>query len=200
MIKLSEYAKKHNVTYRTAFNHFHKGLIVGAYQLPTGTIVIPDGNDFTPNKSEYIITYARVSSSENKDNLESQSKRLLDYCNANGWKTHDNIKEIGSGLNDKRPKLLKFLSDGKATKLVVEHKDRLSRFGSTYIEQACKHFNCEVIYINESQEEKEDLVQDFVNVITSFCARLYGQRRSKRKTEQLIKELQTNDSINKNKS
>jgi predicted site-specific integrase-resolvase len=87
------------------------------------------------------------------------------------------------------------LKEGKATKLVVEHKDRLSRFGSTYIDEACKHFNCDVIYINNLQEEKEDLIQDFVNVITSFCARIYGQRRSKRKTEQLIKELQSNDFI-----
>ena len=176
---------------------FDRGQIVGAYKLPTGTIIVP--NESNKNKQDYVITYARVSSSENKDNLESQSKRLIDYCNANGWKTHENIKEIGSGLNDRRPKLLKLLKEGKSTKLVVEHKDRLSRFGSSYIEMACKHFNCEVIYINEVQEEKEDLVQDFVNVITSFCARIYGQRRSKRKTEQLIKELQ-NDSINKNKS
>ena len=78
--------------------------------------------------------------------------------------------------------------------MVVEHKDRLSRFGASYIEEACKHFKCEVIYINKIQNEKEDLIQDFINVITSFCARIYGQRRSKRKTEQLIKELQ-NDSV-----
>lgn len=194
-MKLSEYATKHNVTYRTAYNHFARGLIKDAYQLETGTIVIPDNSQISNTKSEYVITYARVSSSENKDNLESQSKRLIDYCNANGWKTNENLKEIGSGLNDKRPKLLKILKEGKATKLVVEHKDRLSRFGSTYIDEACKHFNCNVIYINNLQEEKEDLIQDFVNVITSFCARIYGQRRSKRKTEQLIKELQSNDSI-----
>lgn len=198
MIKLSEYAKKHNVTYRTAFNHFKRGVITGAYQLPTGTIVIPDNENQIKNKTEYIITYARVSSSENKINLENQSKRLIDYCNANGWKTNENIKEIGSGLNDKRPKLLKILTEGKSTKLIVEHKDRLSRFGSTYIEEACKHFNCEVIYINNIQNEKEDLIQDFINVITSFCAKIYGQRRSKRKTEQLIKELEINDSLNKN--
>ena len=196
-MKLSHWAREKGILYRTAWLMFDRGQIVGAYKLPTGTIIVP--NESNKNKQDYVITYARVSSSENKDNLESQSKRLIDYCNANGWKTHENIKEIGSGLNDRRPKLLKLLKEGKSTKLVVEHKDRLSRFGSSYIEMACKHFNCEVIYINEVQEEKEDLVQDFVNVITSFCARIYGQRRSKRKTEQLIKELQ-NDSINKNKS
>ena len=94
-------------------------------------------------------------------------------------------------MNDKRPKLIKVINEGKASIVVVEHKDRLSRFGSSYIELACKHFNCKVIYINNIREEKEDLIQDFVNIITSFCARIYGQRRSKRKTEQLIKELST---------
>jgi predicted site-specific integrase-resolvase len=187
-MKLSHWAKEKGILYRTAWLMFNRGEIMGAYKLPTGTIIVPTESNI--NKSSYIVTYARVSSSENKDNLESQSKRLVDYCNANGWKTDENIKEIGSGLNDKRPKLNNLLKEGKATKLVVEHKDRLSRFGSSYIECACKHFGCEVVYINNIQEEKEDLIQDFVNVITSFCARIYGQRRSKRKTEQLIKELQ----------
>ena len=192
-MKLSHWAKEKGILYRTAWLMFNRGQIKGAYKLPTGTIIIPSESNI--NKNDYVITYSRVSSSENKNNLESQCKRLVDYCNAKGWKTNENIKEIGSGLNDKRPKLLKLLKEGKASKLVVEHNDRLSRFGATYIEQSCKHFNCEVVYINESTEEKEDLIQDFVNVITSFCARIYGQRRSKRKTEQLIKELQTNDSI-----
>ena len=187
-MKLSHWAKEKGIGYRAAWLMFCHGQIVGAYKLPTGTIIVP--TESNKNKQEYVVTYARVSSSENKDNLESQSKRLIDYCNANGWKTDENLKEIGSGLNDKRPKLLKILKEGKATKFVVEHKDRLSRFGSSYIEMACKHFSCSVIYINNIQDEKEDLVQDFVNIITSFCARIYGQRRSKRKTEKLIKELQ----------
>lgn len=197
-MKLNHWAKEKGILYRTAWLMFKRGQIPGAYKLPTGTIIIP--NEKNVNKKEHVITYARVSSSENKDNLESQSIRLINYCNANGWKTDENIKEIGSGLNDQRPKLLKILTSGIATKLVVEHKDRLSRFGSSYIELACKHFNCEVVYINNITNEKEDLIQDFVNVITSFCARIYGQRRCKRKTEQLIKELETNDSINQNNS
>ncbi len=191
-MKLSKWALEKGIKYRTAWFMFSRGQISGAYQLPTGTIIVP--NEANVNKKSHIVTYARVSSSENKENLLSQSKRLIDYCNANGWKTDENITEIGSGLNDKRPKLLKVLSEGVATKLVVEHKDRLSRFGSSYIEEACKHFKCEVIYINKIQNEKEDLIQDFINIITSFCARISGQRRNKRKTEQLIKELQ-NDSV-----
>ena len=187
MKKLSQYAESNNITYRTAINHFHKGLIEGAYQLPTGTIVIPDS--YKPPIKEHIICYSRVSSSENKSNLKTQSERLVSYCNAKGWSVDEDVSEIGSGLNDKRTKLLKILKEKKATKLVVEHKDRLSRFGVSYIEECLNGFNCELIILNPVENNKEDIIQDFVSVITSFCAKLYGQRRSKRRTEKLIKDL-----------
>lgn len=189
MKKLSEYAKIHGVTYRTAFNHFKAGLIENAYQLPSGRIVIPDSTELIPTK-DYTVTYARVSSSENKDNLKSQSQRLIDFCNAKGWTTSENITEIGSGVNDNRKKLLKILQEEKASRIVVEHKDRLTRIGFNFIQEACKKFGCEIIIINNVDGEREDIIQDFVSIITSFCSKLYGQRRSKRKTEQLIKDLE----------
>jgi predicted site-specific integrase-resolvase len=190
MKRLSEYAKIHGVTYRTAFNHFKAGLIENAYQLPSGRIVIPDSTELIP-KCDHVITYARVSSSENKDNLSSQSQRLIDFCNAKGWSTSENVTEIGSGVNDNRKKLLKILQEEKATKIVVEHKDRLTRIGFNFIQEACKKFGCEIVIINNVEGEREDIIQDFVSIITSFCSKLYGQRRSKRKTEQLIKDLET---------
>lgn len=193
MRKLSEYSKLHGVTYRTAYSHFKRGLISGAYQLPSGTIVIPDYAKEEVDKPEYVICYARVSSSENKNNLESQSHRIVSFCNAKGWKVAESIKEIGSGINDNRSKLNKVLKDGIATKIVVEHKDRLTRFGFKYIEELCNKTHCEIVIINNIESQKEDLIQDFVSIITSFCAKIYGQRRSKRKTEKLIKELAEND-------
>jgi predicted site-specific integrase-resolvase len=186
-MKLTDWAKKQGVCYRSAWNYFHANKIPGAFRLPSGAIIVPDEK---PIRQEYIVTYARVSSSENKSNLITQSQRLIDFCNAKGWSTHNNIQEIGSGLNDKRKKLEKVLQEGIATKLVVEHKDRLCRFGYNYIKILCDKINCELVVINNCETEREDLVQDFVSVITSFCARLYGQRRSKRKTEKLIKELE----------
>jgi putative resolvase len=72
---------------------------------------------------------------------------------------------------------------------VVEHKDRLTRFGFNYIEQWLKLQDRRIEVVNLAENGKEDLIQDFVSIVTSFCARLYGQRRSKRKTERLIAEL-----------
>jgi predicted site-specific integrase-resolvase len=187
-MKLKEWANLNSITYRTAWEHFRTGKIPNAYKLSTGTIVV---KDIEKNlKCSHIVTYSRVSSSENKDNLIRQSERLTSYCNANGWKVDEAVIEVGSGLNDSRPKLLKILSEGRVTKLVVEHKDRLSRFGVKYIETLCKHIQCELIIINNVDNNRDDLMQDFVSIITSFCSRLYGLRRSKRRTEKLISELE----------
>ena len=152
-MKLSEYAKKIGVTYKTA-------------------------------------TYSRVSSSENRPNLLSQSKRVQDFCAAKGWVVSEVIEECASGLNDERPKLKKILTDKSINRLVVEHKDRLTRFGFHYIQYL---WDGEIIVINEVIEDEKDLMQDFVSLVTSFTARLYG-RRSKRQIEQLIEKLKENDS------
>lgn len=189
MLKLSEYAKKHGVCYRTAYSHFRRGLITGAYSLPTGTIVIPDSYE-APKGAEHTVIYSRVSSSENKPNLDAQAERLKLYCAAKGWQVAEDIREIGSGLNSTRKKLAAILKEGKATRIVVEHKDRLARFGVEYIEECARKFGCEIHVVNSAKEVREDLIQDFVSVITSFCAKIYGQRRNRRKTEKLIRELE----------
>jgi putative resolvase len=104
------------------------------------------------------------------------------------------VKDIGSGVNDNRPKLLKVLTDPTITLIVVEHKDRLTRFGFNYIKHLLKlqERRIEVIRpvrVADAERGQEDLVQDFVRIVTNFCARLYGQRRSRRRTERLIAEL-----------
>ena len=191
-MKLSQWAKQNGYTYRGAFNVFKRGNIPNSRQLPNGTIIID--SPIVIKKEEYTVVYARVSSTENKSNLDSQAERLSQFCNANGWVVNEIVKECASGLNDSRPKFQKILTNKNITRLVVEHKDRLTRFGFEYIKTL---FDGEIIIINKVNGEKPDLMEDFVSLITSFCARLYGHRRTKRKTEQLIKELQ-NDSLNKN--
>lgn len=142
-------------------------------------------------KDESVVIYARVSSTENKSNLETQKERLVSYCNAKGYRVSKVVTEFGSGLNDKRPKLEKLLIDQDFTKIVVEHKDRLTRFGFNYLEKLLNKNGIQIEVVNMANDEKSDLIQDFISVITSFSARIYGQRRSKRKTEQIIKELET---------
>ena len=184
-MKLSDYAKKHGITYKTAWNHFKAGLIPNAKKLPTGLVVIDSDLESRPSRT---AVYARVSSSENKSNLLSQSKRVQDFCSAKGWVVSEVVEECGSGLNDSRKKLLN--TDKTITRIVVEHKDRLTRFGFNYIKEL---WDGEIVIINEVVEDEKDLMQDFVSLVTSFTARLYGRRRSKRNTEKLIKELTENE-------
>lgn len=194
-MKLSLYAKQIGVTYRTAWNWFRAGKLSG-YQTPTGTIIVTEskiGPRETQPRHHKTVIYARVSAAENKSNLESQAQRLLDYCAAKGYQVSQVVKEIGSGVNDQRPKLLKLLTDDSVSRIVVEHKDRLTRFGFNYLDRLLRMQGREIEVINLADNGKEDLVQDFVAIVTSFCARLYGQRRAKRKTEKMIAELQRSE-------
>ena len=107
-----------------------------------------------------------------------------------GWKVHKGVKEVGSGVNDGRKKLLALLADPTVTVIVVEHKDRLTRFGFRYIETLLKVQGRRIEVVNATENPIEDLVADLISIIYSFSARLYGQRRAKRKTEKIIKELE----------
>ncbi len=193
--KISQYAKKNNVTIRTVWNWIRLGKLNTIKTKTNRTIIIEDEDK---NKNDFVGVYARVSSSENKTNLENQKNRLIDYCSARGYKIVSVVTEIGSGLNDKRPKLEKLLLDYGIKKIVVEHSDRFSRFGFNYIEKLLKLQDREIEVINQPMNEKEDLMNDFVSIITSFTARLYGLRRNKRRTEMIIKELSEQE-INKEK-
>ncbi len=107
-MKLSDYAKKVGISYRTAWRWWKQGNLTG-YQLPSGTIIITDGYNCKPDMIACI--YARVSSAENKNNLDRQAERLTNYAIARGYKIYKIVKEIGSGLNDHRKQLANILVD-----------------------------------------------------------------------------------------
>lgn len=195
-MKLSDYAKEVGVSYRTAWRWYKEGKIQG-HQMPTGTVIITEkiARKNLGEKAEKTAIYTRVSATESKSNLEQQSERLVSYCMAKGYQVNKIVKEVGSGINDSRPQLLKLISDPTITRIVVEHKDRLTRFGFNYIEQLFKLEGRQIEVVNLAEDGKQDLVEDLVSIIYSFCTRLYGQRRSKRKTERIIAELKRNDDL-----
>jgi putative resolvase len=184
MKTLKVYAIEHGIKYRAAWNRFKLGKIPGAYQDEFGKILIPDD---TPNKPLHVAVYARVSSSQNKANLDKQVERLIAYSNHNGLPVKTVVKECASGLNDQRKKLMRLLYNPDITHLVVEHKDRLTRFGFNYISCWMEQRGVKVVVVNEAVTDKDDLMQDFISLVTSFCARIYGLRRSKRQTERILK-------------
>jgi len=196
-MKLSEYAKKHNIKYRAAWNRFKAGKIPNAKMID-GHVVIEEESPFTTTN---VVIYARVSSGENKTNLESQADRLCQYATAKGYTIVKVIKEVGSGVNDSRKQLQSVLSsDDDWAILLVEHKDRLTRFGFNYIDTLMKKMGRIVEVVNLTDDKASDLMQDLISVIYSFSAKMYGLRRSKRKTEQIIELLKSEDSDGKEES
>jgi len=195
MIKLRKFAADLGISRMTLWNWKKAGKIQFHKIGSMNYIDVDTYNKFLGIKAvkeERVVIYCRVSSTANKANLETQSERLISYCNAKGYRVSKVVTEFGSGLNDKRPKLEKLLKEQEFTKLVVEHKDRLTRFGFNYIEQMLAVNGIQIEVVNNVELDKEDIVQDFVSVITSFCARIYGQRRSKRHTEKLVQNLALN--------
>lgn len=187
-MKLSQYAKQQGISYRTALRWFRAGAIKG-YQAPTGTIVVTEGEPPPATRAEKVAIYARVSSAEHKENLEWQAARLTEYCAARGYQVAQVVKEIASGANDSRPKLLTLLKDTATTRIVVEHRDRLTHFGFHYLQTLLEAQGRQVEVVNRAENDTEDLIADLVAIVYSFTARLYGQRRAKRKTERIAAEL-----------
>lgn len=193
-MKLSQYAKKLGISYRTAWRWFKNGQLQG-YQAETGTVIITEPVVEVPQLSrQKIAVYARVSSSGNRSNLDSQAERLTNYCIAKGYQVEKIVKEVGSGVNDTRRELVKLLTDATVTVIVVEHKDRLTHLGFNYIEQLLAMQGRRIEVVNLAEDGKEGLLDDLVAIICSFCARLYGSRRSKRKTQRIIEELESDES------
>jgi predicted site-specific integrase-resolvase len=177
-VKLSEYARRNNITYKTAHRMWKSGLLEG-YQLPTGTLVIRE-REQPYTVSSGVALYARVSGSDQKDDAQRQMQRLRDFAAARGLKVAREVIEIASGLNDTRPKLMALLSDTAIATILVEHRDRLTRFGFNYIKQLLETQGRSIEVINDT-DTKDELVDDFVAVITAMAARIYGRRSSKKR-------------------
>jgi len=179
-IKLSEYAKNKSITYKTAWNHFKAGLIDGAIIDNSKHVLIPISNDKILNNA---VIYARVSSNDRKTSLITQQKRLEEFAIQKNYNIIGSYKEIASGMNDNRTILNKILNDNSWNYLLIENKDRLTRFGFNYIKQLLNKQNKDIIILNVTDDDKNDLMKDLISIIYSFSARLYGLRRRKEKKE-----------------
>lgn len=180
-MKLSEYAKLQGVSYRTVWNQFKSGKLgVPAKQLPTGTIIVD-----VPVKPKKVVVYARVSSHDQRADLLPQVERCIKHLKKSNIEVNDIITEVGSGMNGKRKKLIRLLSDPDITHLVVEHRDRFMRFGSEFVEASLNSRGAKLLVVDDSELD-DDLVQDMVSVLTTFCARLYGRRSAKNRAKKMM--------------
>jgi len=144
-----------------------------------------------------IVVYARVSTRNQQNDLDSQVKFLLDYCNAKGMIVDECIEDFGSGLNYNRKKwnkLLEEVMEQKIKTIIVTHKDRFIRFGFDWFEKLCLKYDTQILIVkNEKLSPHEELVQDIVSILHVFSCRLYGLRKYKteiKKEYDNVEELQ----------
>jgi predicted site-specific integrase-resolvase len=148
------------------------------------------------NPDRYTVTYARVSLSKQKSDLISQNERLYNFTISNGMIVHKQYQDVKSGMNFNDRKefniLLSQIIDNKIENIIVEHKDRLCRFGFDLFDNFCKQFNTKIIVTSniENKSYESELTEDLISIIHYFSMKSYSNRR---KLNRIKKELLDKD-------
>jgi putative resolvase len=175
-MKLAAWAHANGVHPQTAYRWFRQGTMpVPARRLPSGTILVEVPGSDDDGLDRYVVLYARVSAHDQRGELDRQVTRLSGWATAQGVTVAEVVTEVGSGVNGRRPKLRRVLADPRAATIVVEHRDRLARFGVEHLEAVLSAQGRGLVVVDPG-ETSDDLVRDMIEVLTSFCARLYGRR------------------------
>jgi putative resolvase len=175
-MKLAAWARANGVHPQTAYRWFRQGTMpVPARRLPSGTILVEVPGSDDGAQDRHAVLYARVSAHDQRADLDRQVARLSAWAAGHSVGIAEVVCEVGSGLNGRRPKLRRLLADSTATMIVVEHQDRLARFGVEYLEAALAAHGRQLVVVDPGEVD-DDLVRDMVEVLTNFCARLYGRR------------------------
>jgi putative resolvase len=185
LVNLTEWARAQGVAPRTAYRWFREGTLpVPAERVGPRTILVNIEANIAP-KIAGIGLYARVSSHAQKADLERQTARLVEWAAQGGHCVVRVESEIGSGMNGGRSKAKRLLADPAVTVVAVEHKDRLGRMNVELVEAALSATGRRLVVLDEGEVE-DDLVRDMVEILTCFCARLYGRRSAKNRARKAL--------------
>lgn len=175
-MRLSDWGRQFGRSTRVSWQMWKDGRLPDDLEsVKLGSVVYVRSKSAVRENALRTVLYARVSSSGQAFDLERQSDRLQKYARQQEWLVDEVVMETASGLNGKRRKFLKVLSGSGPVRLVVVHRDRLTRFGFEMVEAAIVGRGGEVVVIDDSEVD-DDLVRDVTEVLTSMCARLYGRR------------------------
>jgi len=190
LLRPKEVCRILGISYITLKRWIYNGTIK-AVKTPTGRWRIPrsEVERILGGRKDTLIRaaiYARVSSSDQKEDLERQIGKLLNYCSTKGYKVVAILKDVASGLKTSRRNLLKLfelVADRKVDVVVITYKDRLTRFCFEYLEFFFEKFGAkiEIVFGGEPKDAYQELVKDLIAIVTSFAGRLYGMRSHKKK-------------------
>ncbi|RYQ30423.1 integrase [Bifidobacterium pseudolongum subsp. globosum] len=190
---VKEWAAREGLHPQTVWKWCREGTMpVPVEHTPTGMWLIHDPkyetrSCATPDGSR-TVCYARVSSADQKTDLQRQADRLKAFALSMGVEHPEVVTETGSGMNDKRRKLNRLLADPTVGTVIVEHRDRLARMNFELVENALKAQGRRVIVVDDTELD-DDLVRDMTEVLTSFCARLYGRRAAKHRAQAALEAM-----------
>ncbi len=184
MVNLKQWAASQGIHHHTAYRWFHDGTLpVPARRVGPRTILV----DVEPTGAAGGFgLYARVSSHDQRADLERQVARLSEWAARNGSSVVRIESEVGSGMNGARRKILSLLSDPHVGTVVVEHRDRLGRMNTELVEAALSAAGRRLVVVDDGQLD-DDLERDMVGVLTSFCARLYGRISARNRAEKALR-------------
>jgi putative resolvase len=186
-MNLTEWARAQGIAPRTAYRWFREGTLpVPAERVGPRTILVNIDANASPSVTGGVGLYARVSSHDQKPDLERQTARLAEWAAKAGHTVVRIESEIASGMNGGRTKARRLLADPKVTIVVVEHRDRLGRMNTELVEAALEAAGRRLVVLDAGEVE-DDLVRDMAEVLTSFCASLYGRRSAKNRAKKALK-------------
>jgi putative resolvase len=184
-MRLKDWAEEQGVHYQTAWRWFRDGrLPVPALQTPSGTILVqPDAG---PRPGGGLGLYARVSSHDQRADLDRQVARLTRWATTVGVPLIRVEAEVASGMTGRRSKLRRLLADPAVQTVAVTHRDRLARMNAELVEAALAAHGRRLVVLDDG-EVTDDLIRDMVEVLTSFCARLYGRRSARNRALKAVR-------------
>jgi putative resolvase len=193
LMNLAEWARAQGIAPRTAYRWFRGGTLpVPAERVGPRTILVNMDANTSLSATGGVGLYARVSSHDRKADLERRTARLAEWAAKAGHRVVRAESEIGSGMNGGRTKARRLLADPDVTAVVVEHKDRLGRMNVELVEAALSATGRRLVVLDDGEVE-DDLVRDVVEVLTSFCVRLYGRRSAKNRAQKALQAAAADD-------
>lgn len=184
-MNLAEWAQTQHIHPQTAYRWYRQGKLPVPARRVGGLIMVGDlsGGDARPIGR--TVVYARVSSADQKADLDRQVARVTAWATSNGYAVDQVVTEVGSALNGKRRKFLGLLSDPEVTTIIVEHRDRFARLGAEHMAAALAAEHRRMVVVDDTEVD-DDLVRDMTELMTSLCSRLYGRRSAAHRAARAI--------------
>ncbi|MGB0878215.1 MAG: IS607 family transposase [Mycobacterium sp.] len=183
-MNLAAWAERNGVARVTAYRWFRAGLLPVPAQR-VGRLILVDGLSVAAGPGSRTAVYARVSSADQKADLDRQVARVTAWATTQKIPVDKVVVEVGSALNGHRRKFLALLRDPSVMRIVVEHRDRFCRFGSEYVQAALAAQGRDLVVVDNSEVD-DDLVRDVTEILTSMCARLYGKRAAANRAKRAL--------------